>query len=72
MEQAIIPFILGITEVFKQAGVPAKYTPVVSVVLGIALLSFISTESGIQIVQGIVYGLSASGLWSGSKAIFTK
>ncbi len=71
-EAIIVPVILALVEILKKAGVPGKYAPLVSLVLGIGgmfLFSGFSLESGIK---GLVFGLSASGLYSGTKAVVKK
>lgn len=66
---AIIPLLIGILEIFKKVGVNEKYIPVISLIagigIGIALFSDGDLKSGI--VQGIYIGLSAVGLYSGTK-----
>jgi len=66
---AIIPLLIGILQMLKKAGVNEKYIPVISVIAGIgtgiALFSEGDLKSGI--VQGIYIGLSAVGLYSGTK-----
>lgn len=69
METLIIPLVLGLTEVFKRAGVPIKYIPALSILLGVMGVVAIYGADATNIVQGIVYGLSASGLWSGVKTV---
>lgn len=74
MDQALmIPLVLAFTEMIKRFGVPKKFLPFVSIILGIGV-SFLfakgfSMENGLQ---GLLIGLSASGLWSGGKAIIKK
>lgn len=67
---AIIPLILAIVSLFKVAGFPNKYSPFVAVILGIAFGVFymdVSTKQGI--IVGLMLGLSATGLYSGTKNI---
>ena len=65
----IIPIILGVVEVVKRAGFPVKYSPLISLVLGLIFgVIFIDTlKEGI--IVGLMAGLSATGLYSGSKNI---
>lgn len=70
-----VPLIVGLVEVFKRAGLPRRFAPLVSMVLGLGLsLGYMAT--GItgngpslmdSLVIGIALGLSASGLYSGGK-----
>ena len=67
---ALIPATMGLVDVAKRAGLPSKYAPIVSIAVGISL--GIATNIGnIQkgIFTGIAIGLSASGLYSGTKAL---
>lgn len=70
---AIIPLLIGILEVFKKLGLKDKYIPVVSVVLGITIGIGLFGDGDIKIglVQGIFIGLSAVGLYSGTKNALT-
>ena len=63
-----IPLILGAVQAIKKVGVSSKFAPVISLVLGVALsLGFngLTKEAGLQ---GIIWGFSAAGLWSGARA----
>lgn len=66
---AIIPLLIGILEVFKKLGLKEKYVPVVSVVLGMGLgvSLFSSGDLKMGLTQGVFIGLSAVGLYSGTK-----
>ena len=67
---ALIPATMGLVDVAKRAGLPSKYAPVVSIAIGIIL--GIATNIGNAqkgIITGIAIGLSASGLYSGTKAL---
>jgi hypothetical protein len=69
---AIIPIIVALIQMFKLTGwVQDRYAPFVSVLVGI-VLAFLMTEAitahiGQTVFTGIIYGLSASGLYSGIK-----
>ena len=66
----IIPIIIGIVEVFKRAGLPNKYSPVVSLLLGV-IFGILYVQPLLNgIIVGLMVGLSATGLYSGSKNIF--
>lgn len=73
MELAIA-ITLGVTEVTKRIGLKERFAPIVALLVG--LLSVYLTVDGINIkelvVDGIVVGLSAMGLWSGTKALAGK
>ena len=64
----VIPIIVGVIEVLKNVGLSTKFSPLVSLILGVIAalaLGGLSLENG---VFGIIYGLSASGLYAGTKA----
>lgn len=68
----LVLIVMGIVEAVKRAGLWKRYVPVLSIVLGIAaalVVGFGSGElaTGEVIMQGIIIGLSACGLWSGTK-----
>jgi hypothetical protein len=72
LEYALIPIILGLCELAKQAGVPSRWIPLVSLFLGVLFgvfyVSPVNTLDGI--LQGVVLGLSSMGLYSGPKSVF--
>ena len=76
-QETYIPIILALTELAKRMGTPAKLAPVTAIVFGV-IMAFLSAGMSIgtfsieQALQGLVWGVSASGLWSGSKAIIGK
>jgi len=65
-----VPVIIGLVEVFKKL-VPSKFAPLIAVLLGIGVvILFANGQFSTQILLvGIMTGLSASGLYSGSGAI---
>ena len=65
----IVPFIVGIVEIVKKLGLPSKFCPVASVILGVIIgLVYISPNDIAQgILVGASLGLSAVGLYSGTK-----
>lgn len=74
---AIVPFILGIVELVKRLGLPSKFCPIVGVVLGVVIgMVYVSpTDIAQGVLVGASLGLSAVGLYSGTKntkEIFTK
>lgn len=66
---AIIPLIVGVVELLKQLGLPSKFAALASVVLGIVIgVVYVSPDSITQaILVGASLGLSACGLYSGTK-----
>jgi hypothetical protein len=66
---AIIPIVIAVVQALKMTGwVKDKYAPFVSIFVGIAI-AFISNHDAADltntILSGILFGLSASGLYSG-------
>ncbi len=60
--------VLALVQVLKKAGLPSRFAPVASIVLGLGAVFAVDHQS-IAWIPGIIVGLSASGLWSGSKSI---
>lgn len=73
MEAIYIPLIVAVIEALKQAGAPKRYLPLISLVIGIAVVTvsdgLLTTNS---VLQGAILGLSASGLYSGAKSVIGK
>ena len=70
-EAIIIAIIVGLVELLKQAGLPKKASPLVALAFGIAggVIYLFPGDVKAGIFMGLVMGLSASGLYSGGKAI---
>ncbi len=68
---AFIPIVIGIVEVLKRVGLKDKFAPVASIILGVVLGILYGSDGDIKkgVLQGIYFGLSASGLYSGTKNI---
>lgn len=70
IDLVLIPVLIGILEAIKRTGFNSKFIPVLSIILGImfgVVFSGLSIKEGI--ITGIYIGLSAVGLYSGSKAV---
>lgn len=67
----IVPLILGLVEVAKRVGLPDKWSPILSVVLGLlaGVLLLFPEDIRQGVVVGLALGLSATGLYSGAKNI---
>jgi len=66
---ALVPVVIGLSELLKRSGVPKKYTPISALILGL-LFGFFYLAPGEPkkaILMGIVLGLSSVGLFSGAK-----
>lgn len=69
----IIPLIIGIVEVFKRIGLPKKFSPLLSLTLGLLFgILYINAPLKEGVLVGLMLGLSASGLYSGTKNIVEK
>jgi len=56
-------FIIGITEVFKQLGVPAKYMPLICILISTGMwLALIGTYDVVVAIEGALIGMSVTGL----------
>jgi len=66
---ALVPVIMGMTELLKKIGIPKKYTPVFAIILGIlcGFYYLAPDDPKKAIFLGIVIGLSSIGLYSGTK-----
>lgn len=64
-----IPLTTALTEVVKRVGLPIKYIPILSIIIGIsfAILSGLSPTLINNVIMGLIIGLSASGLFSFGK-----
>lgn len=68
---AAIPVIVGLVQVIKGIGLPSKYAPIASIALGVGVLAIVGLTWQAYLIQGIIVGLSAAGLYSGGKAVFS-
>ena len=64
----LVPVVLGITQVIKMTGLSSRYVPLLSLVLGMVGAILIGNLDSTSLLQGVIAGLSASGLYSGGKA----
>ncbi len=66
---AIVPLIVGVVELLKSIGLPNKFSALVASLLGIFIGVFYIYPRDILrgIIVGLSFGLSASGLYSGTK-----
>jgi L-cystine uptake protein TcyP (sodium:dicarboxylate symporter family) len=71
-ESIIVPIIMAVVELAKGLGIPKKFSALLSVAIGIALGIFYLHPMDLKmgILEGVVYGLTASGLYSGAKNTF--
>ncbi len=76
MEEAeLIAAVVGITEVVKNLGIPAKYCTTIAILLGVVLAIVAEHTWGhgnymIAAIRGVIFGTTATGLYSvGDKVI---
>ena len=68
---ALVPVVLALTSLLKSYIEP-RWSPLISIGLGIAgafLVPAITVP--LTILQGVLIGVTASGIYSGGKAVFT-
>jgi len=63
-----IAIIIGLVQISKEVGLPAKYASLLALLLGIGAAFLVPAATvGATIIAGVVLGLAASGLYSGGK-----
>lgn len=66
-----VPIILALVSALKSTGLNPKHAPIVSIFLGVAFFTLLGTDTfKVDIFEGLIAGLSASGLYSGVKTTF--
>ena len=67
---AVIPVAIGLVELAKGAGLPSRFASLASLVFAIGG-SFVFPQETVTLTvfAGLVLGLSASGLYSGTKSV---
>ncbi|MEH7220531.1 holin [Bacillus toyonensis] len=64
----MIGIVVGLSQIGKTIGLQTKYVPLLNVTLGILLgVLFLPFDIKMNVFQGIIIGLSASGLYDHSK-----
>ncbi|PFL59829.1 holin [Bacillus cereus] len=65
---AMIGVVVGLSQIAKTNGLQTKYIPILNLTLGIVLgVLFLSQDIKMNILQGMIIGLSASGLFDHTK-----
>lgn len=65
---AIIGVVVGLSQIAKTNGLQTKYIPIFNLTLGIMLgVLFLSQDIKMNIFQGMIIGLSASGVFDHTK-----
>ena len=66
----MIGIVVGLSQIGKTIGLQTKYVPLLNLTLGIMLgVLFLSQDIKKNILQGMIIGLSASGLFDHKKII---
>lgn len=60
---------LGLTQAFKIAGLPSRYSPIVAIIVGMIMNLALGGLSAESAVTGMVIGLSAVGLYESGTRI---
>ena len=77
---AFIPIVIGLVAVYKMSGLRSVYAPISAIVSGMVLIGLeawatppVSVAEAVLkvVIGGIVIGLAASGLYSGSATTFS-
>ncbi|UNP84834.1 holin [Bacillus mycoides] len=64
----IIGIVVGLSQIAKTIGLQTKYVPLLNLTLGIVLgVLFLDGDIKVNVFQGIIIGLSASGLFDHTK-----
>ncbi|PEQ57486.1 holin [Bacillus cereus] len=67
---AMIGVVVGISQIAKITGLQTKYIPLFNLTLGITLgVLFLSQDIKVNLFQGMIIGLSASGLFDHTKIV---
>lgn len=63
----VVPLVVAIVQAIKTMGIPTKFAPIISIGVGIGLGLIVNggTTMTANLLNGVIYGLSASGLYSG-------
>jgi len=65
---AVIPVITGVVQALKVAFLPSKFAGLLSIVLGVLFSCGVNKAVTVEtVIMGVVFGLSASGLFEGVK-----
>jgi hypothetical protein len=65
----LVPVVISLVQVFKLSGFPSQFAPLISLLLGVAVVFIVDgAPVSTLILQGILVGLTSSGLFSGVKS----
>lgn len=68
-EAIVVPVIISLVELAKGLGLPKKFSAIAAVLIGAIIGVFYIEPHSIKfgLLKGVIYGLTASGLYSGAK-----
>ncbi len=66
---ATIPIVIGVVGIANTVGLSKKYSSIFAILLGIGFVALTGVAWQFYVAQGIIVGLSASGLFSGVKKL---
>jgi len=66
---SISGIVLGLVAVFSQIGLPGRYKALVALIIAVAVTLLTEGYTNGNLINGIIAGLTASGLWSGVKSM---
>lgn len=61
----LVPIVIALVQVARKMGLPTRYAPLLAIVFGAAGTVGLGVIDFPTVLQGIVVGLTASGLYSG-------
>lgn len=65
----LVPVVVGLVQAIKLTGyLPTQFAALVAIILGIVAVGLTDSFVAANILQGIVVGLSAAGLYSGTRS----
>lgn len=63
---------MGLVELLKKVGFPSRFSPLLSLVLGIGMVFLFTKSINLGVLGiGVITGLTASGFYSGVKSVAT-
>lgn len=67
---AFIAIVVGLSQITKNVGLANKYIPLLNLLFGVVLgILFLTGDIKANVLQGLIIGLSASGLYDQSKLL---
>ncbi len=71
---ALVPVMVGLNELLKRSGLPSRFIPLASMLMGYFFSFFYLSEGDYKraLILGTVLGLSSIGLFSGTKNTFAR